>query len=227
MNQYRYRIYAGLAGALLASPALTAPASNWATTTTTSADGGYVLGNPAAATKVVEYASYTCSHCANFERDGVPLVKRDYIPKGTVSFEVRNLARDPLDLTVAVLARCGGSARFFGNHKYFMATQTKWMAKGRLITKATEAKLAKEDYTGFVLGAYVDMGLSAYAKQRGITDNQARACMADRSAIDKILAMTEKALGPLGLQATPAFLVNGRAQSDIFDFATLKPYLPK
>jgi protein-disulfide isomerase len=217
-----------LAFALFLAPAaiFAAPAANWTLNFIQSAEGGHSIGNPVAPTKVVEYASYTCDHCARFEREDVPILKRDYIAKGKVALEVRNLVRDPVDLTVALLARCGGKGRFFGNHRHFMVTQSQWMANAAKISAANEAKLERGDASGFALGAYTDMGLSAFAKQRGITDSQAKICLADKVALKKVLDMTDKAVGPLGLQGTPSFLINGKVVADIHDLADMKRYLP-
>jgi protein-disulfide isomerase len=213
--------------AISAPIAITAATPNWTLTFSNSAEGGYIVGNPAAATKIIEYASYTCGHCANFEANDVPVLKRDYVAKGKVNLEIRNLVRDPLDLTVALLARCGGKARFFGNHRYFMATQSQWSAKASAISEATNAKLKAQDYAGFMAGAYQEMGLAAFARQRGITDAQAQACLKDPAALQSVLAMTEKAVGPLGLDGTPSFLINGKVGKNVYDLASLRPYLPK
>jgi protein-disulfide isomerase len=55
---------------------LAAPAPNkWLSTVTVTAKGAHVLGNPAAPKKVVEYLSYTCGHCADFEANESPAFK--------------------------------------------------------------------------------------------------------------------------------------------------------
>jgi protein-disulfide isomerase len=216
----------GVTAALLVAPLTAAAPVNWVQAFSLSVDGGHVVGNPAAPTKIVEYASYTCSHCSNFENDDVPVLKRDYIAKGKTSLEIRNLVRDPIDLTVALLARCGGKGHFFGNHRHFMVTQSQWMAKSQSISAATEARLNSEDYAGFMAGAYREMGLGAFARQRGITDAQAQVCLKDPVALQKVLAMTDKALGPLKIEGTPAFLVNGKVVH-AHELSELRPYLPK
>lgn len=219
---------AALAAMIAAVPLLsaTAPAAtNWLLQFSQSAKGGHVIGNPAAPNKVVEFASYTCSHCGQFEAQQVPLLKNGYVAKGKVSFEVRNLVRDPVDLTVALLARCGGTGRFFGNHRHFMITQAQWLAKADKISAATEAKAEAGDYAAFVLGAYREMGLSTFAAQRGITDAQARACLADPSALKAVIDMTTEATGTYGINGTPAFVINGKVREDAHDMASIKSYL--
>jgi protein-disulfide isomerase len=221
------RLFAGLA--LLFAPVLltAAPATNWLLSFAPSAEGGYIIGNAAAPTKVVEYASYTCSYCARFESEDAPLLKRDFVAKGKVSLEIRSFIRDPLDLTIALLARCGGKGRFFGNHHHFMATQAQWMPKSEAISAATEAKLKAEDYTGFMAGAFKEMGLGTFARQRGISDAQALTCLKDPAALKTVLDMTDKAIAAQYVNGTPAFLINGKVKDDVRNIATLRPYLPK
>jgi protein-disulfide isomerase len=204
-----------------------APASNWLLSFTNSAEGGYIIGNAAAPTKVVEYASYTCSYCARFESEDAPLLKRDFVAKGKVSLEIRSFVRDPIDLTIALLARCGGKSRFFGNHHHFMATQAQWMPKAESISAATEAKLKADDFTGFMTGTFKDMGLGTFARARGITDAQALICLKDPAALKAVLDMTDKAIAAQYVNGTPSFLINGKVRDDVRNIATLRPYLPK
>jgi protein-disulfide isomerase len=206
--------------AVVAAPAKPA----WLTTFTMSAMGGHIIGNPAAPTKVVEYASYTCGHCAHFEIDEAPLLKNAFVATGKTSFEIRNLVRDPLDLTAALLARCGGKGRFFGNHKQLMATQGQWADGGKL-SKATEAKLAADDLVGFMQGAYTELGLNTIMQVRGVTTAQAKLCLADAKALAQVIAMTDEA-DAIGVTGTPSFTINGKLVAG-HDLAAIKPHLPK
>src|SRR4051812_27451591 len=98
--------------ALVPVTALAAKAVDWTSRVTVSPIGGHVMGNPAAPTKVVEYISYTCSHCAHFVNEGAPKLKEGWVKTGKATVEVRNAVRDRYDMTAALLARCGGPARF-------------------------------------------------------------------------------------------------------------------
>lgn len=205
--------------ALAAAPAKPA----WLLTFTVTPFGGHIIGNPAAPIKLVEYASYTCGLCGQFETTEAPILKSQYIATGKVSFEIRNLVRDEIDLTAAMLARCGGKGRFFGNHRHLMATQAQWK-DGSKITSPTVAKLQAGDLLGFMLAAHTELGLDKVMQARGITPAKAKACVTDAAALDQILAMSNEATGPLGLTGTPSFLVNGK-QVEAYDVATLKPHL--
>ena len=65
--------------------------------------GGYLMGNPQAPVKVIEYASLTCNHCAHFAAEGEGPLKADYVDSGRVSFEFRNYT---LELLEAVVRFC-------------------------------------------------------------------------------------------------------------------------
>jgi protein-disulfide isomerase len=216
-----------LAGFILlgAVTAYAAPAKlNWLLTVAVSDKGSHIMGNPAAPTKIVEYMSYTCGHCANFETNDAPLLKSQYIATGKASFEVRNLVLNAVDLTAAMLARCGGKGRFFGNHKHLLATQKVWLGKANKISKATDAKLQAEDYVGYMNGVYVETGLSNIMQQRGVTLAQGKACIADKAAFKTILDMSDEGTA-MGVDGTPSFLINGKLQEHMHDFQSLKSKL--
>lgn len=217
----------GLAGVILVSAvaAYSAPAKpNWLLTFELTDKGSHIIGNPAAPTKIVEYMSYTCGHCASFENNDVPLLKSQYIANGKASLEIRNFVLNAVDLTAAMLARCGGKGRFFGNHKHLLATQKTWLGKTGNISKTTQAKLQTQDYVGYMTGVYTETGLSAIMQQRGLTPAQGKACIADKTALDTVLAMSDEGT-KLGVDGTPSFLINGKLQDHIHDFNSLKSKL--
>ena len=85
--------------------------TSWAETATVTPEDGYRIGNPDAPLKLVEYASHTCPACAAFSTSGAAALDR-YVETGVVSYEIRNQVHNALDLTLAMLARCGEPATF-------------------------------------------------------------------------------------------------------------------
>jgi len=73
-----------------------------------------VIGDADAPIEMIEYASFTCPHCARFHADVYPLLKADYIDSGKVKFIYREVYFDRFGLWASMIARCGGEARFFG-----------------------------------------------------------------------------------------------------------------
>jgi protein-disulfide isomerase len=224
----RFKKYIGIAllgAASLSAASSAAPAkASWLTTVTITDKGAHVIGNPSAANKVVEYLSYTCGHCADFETKEAPPFKTQYVATGKASLEIRNFVLNAYDLTAAMLARCGGKGRFFGNQKHLMATQRIWLGNASKVSAETKAKLQAEDYHGFMAGAYNELGLGPIMQQRGVTPAQAKACLADKAALQTIIDMTD-AGAALGVQGTPSFMINGVLQDHVHNFAELKAKL--
>ncbi|MBV2147568.1 DsbA family protein [Sphingobium sp. AS12] len=210
--------------ALFALPVavLAAPAANWVSRVTISAIGGHAMGNPAAPTKLVEYVSYTCSHCAHFVGEASAPLKANYVKGGKVSVEIRNAVRDKYDLTAALLARCGGPARFMGNHEALFANQDAWMEQlqsyDRDATKPTDQIAALRDI-GQKTGLYTLMA------KRGYTPAQLNACIASPMAMKQIMAMTDEAWNKVKISGTPGFTINGTLVAGS-DWGKLQAALP-
>ena len=73
-----------------------------------------VLGEADAPVEIIEYASYTCPHCANFHQSTFKQLKKDYIDTGKVRFVFREVYFDKYGMWASLLARCSGPERFFG-----------------------------------------------------------------------------------------------------------------
>ncbi len=194
---------------------------DWSQRTTLTKAGAHVVGNPAARVRLSEYMSYTCGHCAQFAAQSDPLV-RDYVAKGLVAFEVRNAVRDRLDLAASLAARCGGPARFYGNHKAIFAAQESLFAK----VQAWQAAGAPEDPDP-------DAGLKAVARGSGLTDLMAKrgvtpaaldACLVSKPSQQAVLGMTNDAWKVRKITGTPSFLINDRPIAPN-DWAGVEPAL--
>ena len=68
--------------------------------------GEMVLGDEKAPVTIIEYASMTCPHCANFHATTYPELKKRYIDTGKVRFIFREFPLDQLAAAGFMLARC-------------------------------------------------------------------------------------------------------------------------
>src|SRR5690606_33729429 len=66
------------------------------------------LGAEDAPLTIIEYASFTCGHCANFHEENWPKLKSEYVDTGKVRFIQRDVYFDAVGLWAGILARCGG-----------------------------------------------------------------------------------------------------------------------
>ena len=85
-----------------------ASGTQWTDQTQITPAGGYLLGNPDAPIKLVEYGSLTCPACAAFSGQAAEPLEQEYVNSGRVSFEFRSfLIHGPLDLALTRLIECG------------------------------------------------------------------------------------------------------------------------
>ncbi len=218
-----------LASAIILTTALAAPAeaqqTDWTTRVTQSKMGGHVLGNPLAKHKLVEYVSYTCNHCASFTVDSNVPLKSNHLAKGHVSSEVRNYVRDPVDFTAALLARCGGRAKFFGNHRAFMSTQGQWLRKVTTATRETRESWYTGELDTRLRKIASDVGFYDLIAKRGINRTQANACLANTDSQNKILAMTRHGQDEVKITGTPSFTLDGKLLPRVHSWTSLRPIL--
>jgi protein-disulfide isomerase len=195
---------------------------DWSQVTTRLPSGAFLTGNPAARTKLVEYASYTCSHCAHFSAESEPVLKKQMIRSGSTSLEFRHLIRDGLDLGAAIVARCTGPAGFAATTADIFAQQETWLPRGAEWQQANAARIGTwppaDQFRALADGA----GLTAIGRAHGLTDQRLAACFADRAEIDRIVALTRAA--PAEVKGTPTFFVNGRLVAGA-DWTRLQPAL--
>lgn len=199
-----------------------APARDWTQVTTRTPAGAHIVGNPAARVKLVEYASYTCSHCAAFAAESAPVLKGRMIRSGSTSFEYRHLIRDGLDLAAAVLARCTGTRRFPETSAYIFSTQDQWLPRGIEWQQANGQRIAMYPRLGQIRALADGSGLTAMVEARGLTPAAVDACFADAAGVDQVLRMT--AAVPDGVDATPSFIINGKLVTGV-GWAGLEPML--
>ena len=173
------------------------------------AAGGFRLGSARAPVQLIEYASLTCPHCRAFHSEGWAALKRDYIAKGLVAIEVRNLALNGPDLVATVLARCDGAPAFFSRVDVFYDRQSVWLAPFGSLTSAQSDEIAKLPETD-QLTALGRLGkLDAFAMGFGVTPAHYRQCTTDKAALARLDAI-EKGGSALGVKGTPTFFLNGK-----------------
>ncbi|MCG6120173.1 MAG: DsbA family protein [Blastomonas sp.] len=219
---------ATLSAALLAtSGTAQTAAAGWTDKVSQSDVGGHVLGNTAAPQKIVEYMSYTCPHCAAFEQDSNPALANGYIASGKTSLEVRNFVRDPVDLTVALLARCGEPRSFFRRHKGLLGSQKTWLGKAGSMGRDGQAAWYQGDTNTRLQRIASDLGLYDELRRHAplATDGQITACLSSKAEQNKVLAMTRFATETVKVTGTPSFTLGGKLLADVYDWKSLEPLL--
>ncbi len=186
--------------------------------------GGHLLGNPAAKARLVGYVSYTCGHCAQFDREAMDSLRIFLIGRGKLSFEVRNLVRDQIDMTAALLVQCGAPSRFFANHTMFMRSQNRWLARANSATEGQKKRWSTGNPATRMRAIAQDFGFYPMMEARGYGRPEIDRCLAN-VALGRKLAEQSDAAGKLGVTGTPSFLLNDELLAGTHDWQTLQAQL--
>ena len=199
------------------------PNGDWSQYVTKSAAGGFVMGNPNADAKLIEFGSMSCPHCAAFEKEGVPTLIQNYVKTGKVSWEFRNFIRDSFDLSAALIARCNGEKSFFGLTRGIYASQPEWVAKLQAVPQPEMEKVMQlppaQQFTTIAKTA----GFPEFAALRGVPAGKSATCLTNQAEIDKLVQMTSDATSQYNIPGTPGFVLNGSLIQDVATWELLEP----
>lgn len=148
--------------------------------------GDKTLGDKGAPVTVIEYASLTCGHCANFATKSFPHLNDAYIETGKVYYIYRDFPLDNLAFAAAMLARCAPEEKFFDIIDLFFVQQRSWA------------------FTQDPLNS-----LKTFAKQIGFTEKSFEECLSDQNVLDGLNAVRTRAAEEFKVQSTPTFFING------------------
>ena len=201
-----------------------APAGGWTEQVVATADGGYQMGNPNAAVKLIEYGSRSCPHCALFTKEGVPTLKAKYISTGKVSYEFRDFPIHPMDLAAILVGQCNGPSTFFPILEQMMADQQNMTAKLEKLPPTFQNTLTGSPNDQATKWAEA-LGYIQFVGQRGVPEAKARQCLADPKATDALTKQLNDAQSKYNVDSTPTFIINGSKVDGAYDWATLEPAL--
>jgi protein-disulfide isomerase len=146
------------------------------------------LGKEDAPNTIVEYASMTCPHCAEFHKAVLPELQTKYIDTGNARLILREFPLDQLAAIAFMLARCAGPDRYYPLVGALFDTQETWAVAG---------PEGKEK-------------LLLVAKQAGFSKEKFDQCIGDKELFNKIVETRKRAHETFGVESTPTFFINGK-----------------
>ena len=194
--------------AVLAIGAAPPQSKNFVTNVTRTATGSHLIGNPEAKDTLVEFVSYTCGHCAAFEREGAELMKAQYVATGRMKFEVRHRVLNVVDMTVATGVHCLPTAKFFTAHSAMLRSQDKWLAKASSATASQQARWKAGTPRDKMRAVASDIGLYDMLGRHGLSRSQLDNCFGAPAVYQPITDQTAAA-SKRGINGTPTFELNG------------------
>jgi protein-disulfide isomerase len=199
---------------------------DWTQLVTATPRGSFLMGNPNARTKLIEYGSLTCPHCREFDEKGVPVLMNKYVKSGQVSWEFRNYVRDAFDLTASLIARCNGAKSFFPLSRALYKDQPNWVAKIQATPEnQLEAMQNLPPNQQFLQMAKV-AGFPQWAAMRGVPLAKSSQCLTNEKSVDQLVQMTSDATTDYpDFQGTPTFVINGTMVKNAATWEALEPQL--
>ena len=147
------------------------------------------LGEANAPLTIVEYASFTCPHCAAFHDENLPKLKAEYIDTGKVRFIQRDVYFDAVGLWAGILARCGGDEKYYPVADMLFDEQKTWL----------DAKTGDE----------IAANLRKIGAKAGMTPDQMDACWADKQKVADLVTTFQKHATEDKIDGTPSFVIGG------------------
>lgn len=154
--------------------------------------GDMTMGDPDAPVTMIEYASLTCVHCANFHTNVLPELKEKYIETGKVYFIFREFPFDPLATGAFMLTRCAEEDKYFPFVDLLFAQHSNW-------TRSQEPVNA----------------LFNLSKQAGFTEDSFDKCLSNQEIRTGIDQVRDRAAEQFDVSSTPTFFINGEKVSGV------------
>lgn len=208
--------------------AVTAPqGKQWREVVQKTALNGYLVGNPDAPIKLIEYGSLSCPVCARFGQEGFEPLMNKYVNSGKVSYELRNFAvHGPIDLVLAQIVRCGSI------DAVIPLSEQVWQNIPALIEPleanqaAYQTAMSQPMDKRFI--AIADAAkLYDFFAQRGLSADQQRQCLANVPAMEQLADDTQGQGTRFNINGTPTFLLNGQTLDGVTSWAALEPALQR
>ncbi|MFN7003999.1 MAG: DsbA family protein [Roseinatronobacter sp.] len=162
------------------------------------------LGADDAPVTVIEYASYTCPHCATFHNGPLKQMKAEYVDTGKVRFVYRDVYFDRFGLWAAMVARCEPS-KFFGVTDLLYEQQSEWIAGGN-----DPAQIADN--------------LRRIGRLAGLENDQLEACLADNENAQNLVAWYQANAEADNVTSTPTLIIDGEKHGNMA-YSALKAIL--
>lgn len=201
-------------GALTGEPvaAVAPPAGKqWIEVVSKTEDGGYLIGNPNAKIKLLEFGSLTCHVCADFSTQSGEEFHDKYINTGKVVYEFRNFIRDELDLIAARISRCGADEAVLPLSEQFFVYQPTMFEKLKVVGADPEfekkIQALKDGERAFAMAEAA--GIIDFFAERGVSRDQSKACLSDKAEMEKLAKLTADYGKNYEIAGTPTFYLNG------------------
>ena len=148
----------------------------------------FVIGETNAPITIIEYASLSCSHCADFHINTLGELKKEYVDTGKAKIVFRNFPYNYPALLGSMVLQCIPNDVRYDYMNALFQLQPNWVVR-------ENEKTAQE--------------LFKIMQSGGMTKEEFDSCISNRELETKILQVVINAQNEYNIRSTPSFLING------------------
>ena len=149
-----------------------------------------IIGDKSASNTIIEYASLSCVHCANFHINEFPEIKKRFIDTGKIKFIFRDFPLDLPAMIGSMVAQCQDDKKYFTVLSSLFRTQKKWAGSEN-----------------------VQLSIAKALKEHGIKMDDIEACLEENETnLARWKAILDIRLKgqEMGVESTPTFFINNK-----------------
>jgi protein-disulfide isomerase len=144
-----------------------------------------VLGDPDAPVRILEFSSFTCSHCATYHQESLPVIKERYIDTGKANLTLIDFPLDSVAGAISLITRCAPDSVYWKLVDIYFADPGAWMTR-----------TPRESISGI-------------ARLGGMTQEDVDACLQNEAIYKEIIDRQTAAQEQYNITGTPSFVING------------------
>ena len=166
-----------------------------------------VLGVDGAPIKIKVFSSFTCPHCANFHKEVIPKINKDYVVSGKVQIIFIDFPLDQMAFNASKLLHCLNQEKQIKFLDIVYETQNQWTSG----TNADE----------------INNNLQQIGKSLGINSLQYNKCLNDEAISDKIINGRIDGQKKYSIDSTPTIIINEKKFKGSTSFKNIKKEIEK
>ena len=151
-------------------------------------ENDFYIGEPDAPVTIIEYASMSCSHCADFHNETLDDLKSEYIDTGKVKFVFRDFPFNYPALAGSMILSCVPEDVRYDYMNALYKLQKNWVMRDHSKTRSELYKIMQSG---------------------GMQQDEFDACLSDINLENDILEGVMDAQREFNINRTPSFIVNG------------------
>jgi len=152
------------------------------------AEKDFVIGDENAPITIIEYASLSCSHCADFHVNTLPELIEEFVDTGKAKIVFRDFPFNYPALLGSMVLRCVPDNIRYQYSNALYQLQSKWVVRENAKTKQELYKIMQSG---------------------GMTKENFNNCIENTELENEILKEVMNAQSEFNIKSTPSFIING------------------